>query len=114
MGIILKNLKNEEITYFLKGADVIITKMVKYSDWLSEECILKINKKGDNLARSGLRTLVFAKKIIKNDEFLNWEKKYKDAKSSIQNRNQNIENIRSLLEIDMDLIGVTGIFKKKY
>ena len=43
MGIIVRNRSNGVITFYVKGADVIMKKLLKFSDWLSEEC--------DNLAR---------------------------------------------------------------
>ena len=38
MGIILKQKRTEEIRFLMKGADVIMGKIVKKSDWLEEEC----------------------------------------------------------------------------
>ena len=36
-------------------------KIVSYNDWLEEEC--------GNMAREGLRTLVFGKKILSDEEY---------------------------------------------
>lgn len=49
MGIILENAKTNQIVFYMKGADVVMTKIVKPSDWLDEEC--------GNMAREGTATL---------------------------------------------------------
>ena len=46
MGIIVENTKTKQIIFYMKGADVVMTKIVKPSDWLDEEC--------GNMAREGL------------------------------------------------------------
>lgn len=61
MGIIVKDLKTGEITFYLKGADVVMAGIVQYNDWLNEE--------SGNMAREGLRTLVVAKKVLTEDQY---------------------------------------------
>ena len=56
MGIIVKDEATEEIIFYEKGADVVMSKIVQYNDWLDEEC--------GNMAREGLRTLVVARKKL--------------------------------------------------
>lgn len=104
MGIILKNIKTNEIVYYCKGADIVMRKIVKSSDWLDEEC--------DNLARDGLRTLVFGKKVLSEKEYENFKEGYKKAKASIQDRAENVAREREKLENNLDLIGVTGVEDK--
>ncbi|KAG5460515.1 MAG: HAD-like domain-containing protein, partial [Olpidium bornovanus] len=38
-----------DVTFYEKGADAVVSKIVQYNDWLDEEC--------GNMAREGLRTL---------------------------------------------------------
>ena len=45
-----------QATFYLKGADAVLAPMVRYNDWLEEEC--------GNMAREGLRTLVVARKHL--------------------------------------------------
>lgn len=54
-----------EITFYLKGADVVMSGIVQYTDWLDEEC--------GNMAREGLRTLVVAKKALTEEQYLDFE-----------------------------------------
>ena len=37
MGIIIKDVKTGEITFYLKGADIVMANIVQYNDWLNEE-----------------------------------------------------------------------------
>ena len=56
MGIILRDDLTNDIVFYMKGADVVMSSIVQYNDWLEEEV--------DNMAREGLRTLVVAKKSL--------------------------------------------------
>lgn len=68
MGIIVKDANTGEITFYLKGADVVMAAIVQYNDWLNEE--------SGNMAREGLRTLVVAKKVLTDDQYNDFEVKY--------------------------------------
>ena len=70
MGIILEDKDTNQIVFYLKGADIVMKERVHFCDriFLSDEC--------DNLAREGLRTLVFAKKNLSPEQYKSWKKKY--------------------------------------
>lgn len=53
------------------GADVVMAKIVNANDWLDEEC--------GNMAREGLRTLVFGMRKMSEDEYNAFTKKYSMA-----------------------------------
>lgn len=38
MGIIVRDKVSKQITFYMKGADVVMSKIVKFNDWLDEEC----------------------------------------------------------------------------
>jgi len=105
MGIIVRDLATGEITFFEKGADVVMAKIVQYNDWLEEEC--------GNMAREGLRTLVVARKKLSEEMYQEFEAKYHVAKTSISDRT-NVMNavVSQLLEQDLELLGVTGVEDK--
>lgn len=65
MGIIVKEESSSEIVFYLKGADVVMSGIVQYNDWLDEVC--------ETMAREGLRTLVVAKKNLTEDQYLDFE-----------------------------------------
>ena len=73
--------------FFVKGADSVVAPMCDFTDWLDEEC--------GNMAREGLRTLVYAKRSAKCSMYL----EIRDSKQTItiltnQNRDVklNLEN----------------------
>ena len=64
MGIIVKEIETGEITFYEKGADVVMMTIVQYNDWLEEET--------GNMAREGLRTLVVGKKVLSEEQYQVW------------------------------------------
>src|SRR5437588_9635759 len=68
MGIVVRDKQTQEITFYEKGADVVMSKIVQYNDWLDEEC--------GNFAREGLRTLVVARKRLSEDAYNDFQERY--------------------------------------
>ncbi|CAG8596496.1 1644_t:CDS:2, partial [Scutellospora calospora] len=105
MGIIVKDKTTGEIMFYQKGADVVMSKIVQYNDWLDEEC--------DNMAREGLRTLVIARRRLSEDIYNEFQEKFNEAKVSIVDRKaQEQAVVVSILEQDLELLGVTGVEDK--
>ncbi|OTF79082.1 phospholipid-transporting ATPase IIB-like protein, partial [Euroglyphus maynei] len=100
MGIIVKDLNTKEIVFYLKGADTVMSSIITYSDWLQEQC--------DNMARSGLRTLVVAKKLLDEDQFQDFQDRYNQAKCNMNDRSARIKAVLASLEKDMELLCLTG------
>jgi len=69
MGIIIRDRSTRNITFYMKGADTVMTELVQRSDWLDEEC--------GNMAREGLRTLVFGSKELTESEYRTFTKRYR-------------------------------------
>ena len=103
MGIILKNKKYGHIIFYLKGAENIML------DFVKEEYKSYINENAENLASKGLRTLVLTQRIISQNEYDNWNEKYKEALSSMKNRKEKVSQIINKLENNMDFLCVTGV-----
>jgi phospholipid-translocating ATPase len=103
MGIVLRNESNNEIYFYVKGAENVIEKLVK------EDYKSFINENSTNLATNGLRTLVVAQKLIKNEYFKEWLEKYHTAQASMENRNDKIRDAINLLEKNMEFLCVTGV-----
>uniref|UniRef100_A0A5S6QEL8 Phospholipid-transporting ATPase n=1 Tax=Trichuris muris TaxID=70415 RepID=A0A5S6QEL8_TRIMR len=101
MGIIVQKVGTDEITFFVKGADVVLQPMVSYNDWLEEECA--------NLAREGLRTLVVAKKMLTVQQYEAFSTSYNKAKLSLYDRQRKVNEVVSTLENDLQLLCLTGV-----
>ncbi|EGG00609.1 putative aminophospholipid translocase [Melampsora larici-populina 98AG31] len=106
MGIIIKDMHSNEIVFYQKGADTIMSKIVQSNDWLEEEC--------DNMSREGLRTLVMAKKRLSLEKYQKFAQRYLNARvNTSEGRNELINQVVSEeLEHDLELLGVTGVEDK--
>jgi phospholipid-translocating ATPase len=105
MGIVVRDRQNGEITFYQKGADVVMARIVAYNDWLEEEC--------GNMAREGLRTLVMARRRLTEEAWKAFEEAYRDARVSLGDRNAAAANVISQhLEVELELLGVTGVEDK--
>lgn len=103
MGIVLKS-QHFGSFVVVKGSDSSITQMCPPSEWLDEVV--------GNLAREGLRTLVFAYKPLKDEEIEPFIKSFQEAQSSIVNRSENILASFRRICNNMELLGVTGVEDK--
>ncbi|MCJ1472892.1 putative aminophospholipid-translocase [Lambiella insularis] len=94
-----------EIWFYQKGADTVMTKIVAANDWLDEETA--------NMAREGLRTLVVGRRKLSSQQYADFASSYKEASMSLQSRDSNMaQTIRSHLEHNLELLGVTGVEDK--
>lgn len=106
MGIVIRDRATSEVTFYQKGADVVMAKIVAQNDWLEEEC--------GNMAREGLRTLVVGRKKLTEQSWSAFAQAYKAARVSVsEDRTQVIQDVvSSHLEQDLELLGVTGVEDK--
>lgn len=104
MGIIVRKKGSSEIVFYMKGADVVMAKIVQNNDWLEEEC--------GNMAREGLRTLVFGKRNLTEQEYQAFLKRYQDAKTTIKDRDANVRSAIESIENELELICLTGVEDK--
>ena len=103
MGIILRNMETQAIRFFMKGADAKMQEIITPSPWLEEECT--------NLAREGLRTLVFASRGMPSQEWEEFSALHKQAMKS-RDPKKEIETIRLKIENNLELVGMTGVEDK--
>ncbi|XP_075253363.1 putative phospholipid-transporting ATPase IIB [Convolutriloba macropyga] len=101
MGIIVQNQQNNEITFYVKGADSVIAPMCDFTDWLDEEC--------GNMAREGLRTLVYAKKTLSPQEYNAFSTRMTQATLSLQDRQSRVRMAVDSLEQSLKVISLTGV-----
>uniref|UniRef100_A0A8C5R0B8 Phospholipid-transporting ATPase n=1 Tax=Leptobrachium leishanense TaxID=445787 RepID=A0A8C5R0B8_9ANUR len=101
MGVIVKEDTTGDITFYMKGADVVMAGIVQYNDWLEEEC--------GNMAREGLRVLVVAKKSLTEEQYQDFEARYVQAKLSVHDRSLKVATVIESLEMEMELLCLTGV-----
>ncbi|KAH6856207.1 hypothetical protein B0I37DRAFT_402798 [Chaetomium sp. MPI-CAGE-AT-0009] len=63
----------------------------------------------DDFATEGLRTLLFAHRFLSEEEYNSWKKLYRDAETSLVDRQDRIEAAGEVIEQSLDLIGASGI-----
>lgn len=106
MGIIVRDVIFDKIIFYLKGADEIMQNRVQQSQrgFLKDNC--------DDLSRDGLRTLVYAYRIITKEEFDSWTVEYKKANENIEKREELKDKAVEILEANMEILMVTGVEDK--
>ncbi len=104
MGIVVQSEASGEITFYTKGADTVISSMCELSEWLDEE--------SGNMAREGLRTLVYAKKPMTESQYEAFAAKMSEAELSMQNRQRRVQDVVNTLETGLKLVGLTGVDDK--
>lgn len=104
MGIIVQDRRSRTISLYVKGADTVMGKKVRYNDWLEEEC--------GNLAREGLRTLVYAKRELSSADYALFAERWQSARTSAVNRKEFMATVQEGIEQDMSLLALTGVEDK--
>ncbi|KAK5271454.1 putative aminophospholipid-translocase [Exophiala xenobiotica] len=111
MGIIVQlsseipgitNMAGDEVWFFQKGADTVMSNIVAANDWLDEETA--------NMAREGLRTLVVGRKRLSPSQYADFSSAYTDASLALHERDAGMASVvQTHLEHDLELLGVTGV-----
>ena len=106
MTVVVRTPENK-ILVICKGADSIIEKRLR-----SGQKNLKVTQGFlESYATIGLRTLLIAKKELKEDWYENWNKKYIAAMTSV-NKEKEMAVVSEELENDFELVGSTAIEDK--
>jgi phospholipid-translocating ATPase len=103
MGIVMRHVATQRLVFYLKGAETVMKQKVQPNQRLviEESC--------DDLANQGLRTLVISQKILSEEFYRDWEKRYAAAKADLNDREAKVLAAIEELESDMELLGVTGV-----
>ncbi|KAI5461679.1 hypothetical protein BGZ63DRAFT_424547 [Mariannaea sp. PMI_226] len=73
-----------------------------------EKCFQHI----DDFATEGLRTLLYAYRYIDEESYAQWKEVYREAETSLDDRQERIEEAGDLIEQKFDLAGATAIEDK--
>lgn len=91
-----------------RSYDFLETTDVTDDGHVIRECFAHI----DQYATEGLRTLVYADTFLDTNDYQNWKQLYREAETSLDNRQQRIEEVSELLEQDLDLVGASAVEDK--
>jgi phospholipid-translocating ATPase len=106
MGILVKHIETNRLIFYLKGAEVVMESKVSENSrqYLQETC--------ENLASTGLRTLVISQRFVTHEEYETWVNRYNNAKTEMQNREAKVQRVVEELEKGMEFLCVTGVEDK--
>jgi phospholipid-translocating ATPase len=110
MSIILRHPKTNEIILFCKGSDsAIYSNLAKTKDPEKQSIIEITQKQLNSYSRKGLRTLCMAKRVLSDQEYYEWHKLHQKAEQSLENNEQLIIESANRIEVNLELLGATGI-----
>jgi phospholipid-translocating ATPase len=90
------------------GEDLVDQSLVVNEAMVFERCFQHLN----DFATEGLRTLLYAYRFIDETEYREWKARYKEATTSLVDRQDKIEKVGAELETDFQLMGATAIEDK--
>ncbi|KRX06108.1 P-type ATPase, cytoplasmic domain N [Pseudocohnilembus persalinus] len=111
MSVICQNQENNQHILYIKGADNVILSRLS-QNYQTAHFLEKVNTVLNYYSSEGLRTLLLAKKILSNEEFLNFQAKIQEASAVIGDRDQEMEKIMDEIECDLEFLGITAIEDK--
>ncbi|KAJ1983054.1 hypothetical protein H4R34_001510, partial [Dimargaris verticillata] len=98
-----------DVVLFCKGADnVIMDRLAAGQDDLRDRTLEQI----DHFSNQGLRVLCLAYRILPEDEYQSWGRRYKRAQITTDGREEQMEALAEEVESQLSLIGATAIEDK--
>lgn len=88
--------------------DLVDEALVLDDAFVFERCFQHIN----DFATEGLRTLLYGYRFLDEEEYQSWKKMYLEASTSLSNRQEMIERMGALVEMNLELAGATAIEDK--
>ncbi|KAJ6245375.1 putative phospholipid-transporting atpase [Anaeramoeba flamelloides] len=112
MSIIVRDPEGNIILY-CKGADNVIYERLNPKIYQQDNKIpdLTLEHLGE-FATEGLRTLCFASRTIEEDQYLEWNKKFKKANTEIKDRKNKVMAVCEEIEVNLKLVGCSAIEDK--
>lgn len=98
-----------DIILYCKGADNVIGERLKDQH---SELVDKTYQDIEVFSNNGLRTLMLSFRILDQQEYEGWKKELDDASTASEKRAERITEVQEKIEIDLQLIGATGIEDK--
>eukprot|EP00873_Tetraselmis_striata_P034770 jgi/Tetstr1/455034/TSEL_041890.t1 len=106
---VIVQMEDGSVRLYCKGADnVIFARLGPRGGEHMEATRAHLQEYGND----GLRTLCLAYRDIDKEEYADWAKQYQVARTSQQNRDEQVDAVAELIERDLTLIGCTAIEDK--
>lgn len=93
MSVIVRDMQTDQISLLCKGADSIIKPRLDLGDAENREFMVETQKKVDEYATEGLRTLLLARKDIDEEYYEEWNERFQSALGKIVDRDRRVEEI---------------------
>ncbi|BBM97303.1 hypothetical protein Mp_1g04630 [Marchantia polymorpha subsp. ruderalis] len=107
MSVIVRELKSRKIKMLTKGADETILSIVN-----PEQQCRVISEAVEHYSQVGLRTMCVAWRDLDDEEYSRWSVKFKEANSSVTDREWKVAEVCQLIETNLELLGATAIEDK--
>ncbi|KAM7537180.1 hypothetical protein Aperf_G00000078666 [Anoplocephala perfoliata] len=107
MSIIIRHPDTDQIVLYCKGADSAILPLLDPRKGQSFKS--STEERLHDYSRSGLRTLVMAKRIISESEYQDWSAKWTAAENDYQQADDLKYKLMVDIEVNLELLGATGI-----
>ncbi|KAM7277265.1 hypothetical protein ACFE04_019131 [Oxalis oulophora] len=104
MSVVVRDCQNGKIILLTKGADETILPLAH-----TGQQTRTVAEAVDQYAQLGLRTLCLAWRELKEDEYMEWSLMFKEASSTLVDREWRIAEVCQKLEHDLTILGVTAI-----
>ncbi|XP_078406485.1 putative phospholipid-transporting ATPase IM [Cetorhinus maximus] len=108
MSVIVRR-PDKKLYLYCKGADTIVFERLNPS---SQHLRDATTAHLDEFAGDGLRTLVLAYKELDKGYFENWQKRYHEASTVLENREEQLSELYEEIEKDLTLLGATAVEDK--
>ncbi|CEP15325.1 hypothetical protein [Parasitella parasitica] len=100
-----------DIILYCKGADNVIGKRLD-KDQQQGNIVDKTFDDVGAFSENGLRTLLLSFRILDEGEYNDWKKEMDEASTATENRSERIADAQEKIEVNLKLLGATGIEDK--
>ncbi|KAI9150845.1 putative phospholipid-transporting ATPase [Paramyrothecium foliicola] len=75
---------------------------------ITQRCVEHV----ESYAEEGLRTLIYAERVLDDEEYESWKKEFKEAETSLVNRQELMDEISDKIEQNLHLLGASAVEDK--
>mmetsp|Transcript_7725 Transcript_7725/g.28487 ORF Transcript_7725/g.28487 Transcript_7725/m.28487 type:complete len:1174 (-) Transcript_7725:136-3657(-) len=105
MSVVVEDSEGNVFLY-MKGADAALIPRLQDPD---SDVGKRVRSQLDEFSTKGLRTLIVAKRQLGMSEWRDWEARYQETASSLEDREEKMEAMAEEIETSLELVGGTAI-----